>query len=428
MKRISFLTLCLLATTSLYAAEAAKKADDGFRLLFDGKTLSGWRNPYDWGQAAVVDGEIHLTTVKRKFFLVTDKQYGDFIFEAEVKLPEKGKSNSGFMFRCHVAKNKVFGYQAEVDPTSRKWSGGLYDEGRRRWLWPDKKKAETIEAFRKQAGESFKPKQWNKYRIECRGENLKIFVNGLKTTDYNDKLDAKGYLAIQHHGEKGQTYRFRHLRIRELPEAPKCTLGAPCPKGGKVLLGKGGDLSAWTQQRGGEAKWSYDKKTGTMTIKPKTGNLMTKESFGDFRLHVEFKLLPGGKGQGMSNSGVYLQNRYEVQILNSHGKAKLASNECGGLYKIKAPSVNACKAPGQWQSYDIDFTAARYDAKGKKIANAQTSVTQNGLRIHENVELPAPTGGGQKEVNTPGPLMLQDHGHAIEFRNIWIVPQAPAKP
>jgi len=106
----------------------------GWEVLFDGETTKGFRNPYDWGEVSVANGEIHLRADK-KFFLVTEKQYGDFHFTAEVKLPE-GPANSGFMFRCHVQPNKVWGYQAEVDGSERRWSGGLYDEGRRKWIWP----------------------------------------------------------------------------------------------------------------------------------------------------------------------------------------------------------------------------------------------------------------------------------------------------
>lgn len=191
--------------------------------LFNGKDLTNWENPYDWGKAEIVDGEIHLTTDKSKWFLSTVKEYSDFIFEAEVKMPE-GKSNSGFLFRSHKSKNKMFGYQAEVDPSSRNWSGGLYDEGRRRWfISPNRDHAESeeekkksIAAFVERAGDSFKRDEWNHYRIECRGDHIKILVNGVITTDIHDKEDAKGYIALQHHGEDGQIYRFRNIRIMEL--------------------------------------------------------------------------------------------------------------------------------------------------------------------------------------------------------------------
>lgn len=194
----------------------AMAADDGFVSLFDGKTMTGWRNAYDWGQIEVVNGEIHLTGEK-KFFVVTEKTYGDFIFEGDIFLPA-GKANSGFMFRAHVEKNKVFGYQAEVDgDENRKWSGGLYDEGRRMWFAsPIKGNKESEDAFRARASDCFKRNDWNTYRIECKGASLKIFVNGVLTTDIQDSMDVSGVIAIQHHGEKGQTYKFRNLRIKEL--------------------------------------------------------------------------------------------------------------------------------------------------------------------------------------------------------------------
>ena len=113
-------------------------------ILFNGKDATGWKNPYEWGKVEVVDGEFHLTADK-KFFLVTEEQFEDFVFEGEVHLPE-GKANSGFMFRCHVEPNKVFGYQAECDGSDRRWSGGLYDEGRNGWLWPSQKGRTKVEA------------------------------------------------------------------------------------------------------------------------------------------------------------------------------------------------------------------------------------------------------------------------------------------
>lgn len=177
--------------------------------LFNGKNLDGWKNPYDWGEAWVEDNAIALKANK-KFFLVTEKQYSNFILQLEVMLPPEGKSNSGVMFRCHASKNKVFGYQAECDPTDRAWTGGLYDEGRRKWLHPLTNERGKKKLFQAPLG------KWIKYRIECRGDHLQIFINGKKTTDYRDDVDAKGYIAVQHHGEDGQIYRFRNIKIQEL--------------------------------------------------------------------------------------------------------------------------------------------------------------------------------------------------------------------
>jgi hypothetical protein len=214
----------LLGTLAGILSAAAD--DSGWTELFNGKNTDGWKNPYEWGDVAIVDGEIHLTASK-KFFLVTEKEFGDFEFEGEVKLPE-GTANSGFMFRCHVAKNKVFGYQAEVDGSDRCWSGGLYDEGRRKWLWPGrdamtnvadkaKTKEEGFAHFAKpEVKNALKRNDWNHYRIVCKGAHIRIEVNGVLITDVWDSTDAKGPIGIQHHGEKGQTYNFRNLRIKEL--------------------------------------------------------------------------------------------------------------------------------------------------------------------------------------------------------------------
>lgn len=208
------LTLALVVIAVLVSSSFRNK-DKGWVDLFDGKTLNGWTNPYDRGEARVVDGEIHLTS-NDKFFLVTEKTYADFIFEGEVKLPE-GQSNSGFMFRAHVKPNKVYGYQAEVDASDRAWSGGLYDEARRGWLNPLKPNdSPSADAFREKTKGSFKRYDWNTYRIRAEGAHLQIWVNDVLCTDYTDDMDAEGHIAIQHHGEDGQVYSFRNLRIKEL--------------------------------------------------------------------------------------------------------------------------------------------------------------------------------------------------------------------
>ncbi len=216
MKTLSLLSAVFACFALVPASAAETPAADGFTALFDGKTLDGWKNPYSWGKAEVVDGEIHLTGDK-KFFLVTEKSFGDFVFEADVLLPA-GTANSGFMFRANVEPNKVFGYQAEVDgDPKRKWSGGLYDEGRRMWfVSPIKGDAASVAAFRARAGDAFKRDDWNTYRITCKGNSIKIEVNGVVTSEFEDDKDASGPIGIQHHGEKGQTYKFRNLRIKPL--------------------------------------------------------------------------------------------------------------------------------------------------------------------------------------------------------------------
>ena len=150
----------------------------------------------------------------------------------------------------------------------------------------------------------------------------------------------------------------------------------------------------------------------------------SKQAFQDFTLHLEFFLpfKPLGRGQGRANSGVYVQNRYEVQVLDSFGLAGL-DNECGGVYKNSAPKVNMCFPPLQWQTYDMEFKAAKFDAAGKKTANAVLTVKHNGVVVQDHLELKGATPGGgfKNEVPAPGPFQLQGHGNPVYFRNIWLV-------
>lgn len=156
---------------------------------------------------------------------------------------------------------------------------------------------------------------------------------------------------------------------------------------------------------------------------------LTKIPVHDFRLHLEFRLpyMPYATGQGRGNSGVYIQQRYEVQILDSFGLEGQA-NECGGLYRQQAPDVNMCLPPLVWQTYDIWFTAARFDDQGNKIANARLTVLHNGVAIHCNREIPTKTGAGKPESSEPLPILLQNHGNPVRFRNIWIVLEPEFEP
>lgn len=201
----------------------------GYEPLFDGTSLEGWTNPYDGGEATVVDGEIHLVS-DSKFFLVTERSFSDFRLLVDIHLPE-GPANSGVMFRCHVEPNRVFGYQAECDGSERRWSGGLYDEGRRRWIWPSltgrsdpqflnyEKKSQAHFA-KDPIRNALRRNRWNRYEITCSGDRIVIKVNGVKITDRRDSLDRSGRIGIQHHGEKGQVYRFRNLYIKQYPVVP----------------------------------------------------------------------------------------------------------------------------------------------------------------------------------------------------------------
>jgi hypothetical protein len=164
---------------------------------------------------------------------------------------------------------------------------------------------------------------------------------------------------------------------------------------------------------------------GAMEIKPGSGSIATKRKFKDFKLHVEFRtpFMPEARGQGRGNSGVYLQNRYEIQVLDSYG-LEGADNECGGIYKVGGPMVNMCLPPMQWQTYDITFQAPRFGSGGSKEADAVVTVVHNGVTIHDQRRLPGPTGGAlDNNISEPGGIYLQDHGNLVQFRNIWLVEQ-----
>ncbi len=147
---------------------------------------------------------------------------------------------------------------------------------------------------------------------------------------------------------------------------------------------------------------------------------MTKQRFGDYTLHLEFRLsyMPTARGQARSNSGVYLHDCYEIQVLDSFG-LEGEDNECGGFYQLRRPDVNMCYPPLTWQTYDIDFTAPKYEG-GKKVANARVAVRQNGVVIHPEMELAHATPGGENAGPAPRPIYFQGHGNKIEYRNIWL--------
>jgi len=211
---------------------------------------------------------------------------------------------------------------------------------------------------------------------------------------------------------------------RQQHDAARSALPAT-PPSEKIVLFDGDDFSYWTHTNGRPVRWRLV--DGTMQVVPGTGSIVSRETFQDFKLHVEFNVPrspPGAKGQGRGNSGVYLQRRYEVQILDSYG-LESKNNDCGALYGLKAPDKNACYKPGEWQVYDITFRAARFegeDQHAKKVQNARITVRHNGVVIHDEVELENKTGAGDPEGPEPGPILLQDHGNKVRFRNIWIVP------
>ena len=357
--------------------------------LFDGKSLDGWFNPYEWGQAKVVDGEIHLKA-NRKFFLTTEETYGDFTFEGEVKLPDR-ESNSGFQFRSHAQKNRVFGYQAEVDPSGRAWAGGLYDEGRRGWLNPLKDTPSAQLAF--------EPEEWNAYRVECDGDHLQIFVNGVRTTNYRDPMDITGHFAVQHHGEDGKLYRFRNIRVKDQGEH----VWKP------IFNGK--NFEGWHKLPGG--KWEIEDGVIKATQKAsdnRHGLLVTDREFEDFTARLKFRHVEG-------NSGFYFRVKEVDEAVHVHGfQAEIEDGgETGGLYETAGRAWVA--KPNQ----KVVKKAFKQDGWNELVVSAHGGWIVTYLNGHKMVELKEDPG------RKKGHLALQLHGGQdmeVYFKDVAVLKKA----
>ena len=240
-------------------------------------------------------------------------------------------------------------------------------------------------------------------------EEAKIEVDGSAKDGALTISTEKGGAEIKDGVAKVQNDKKESVGEMKKVERKSPTLGKKAPEGAVVLFdGKSGD--AFT-----DPKKFVD---GLMSQ-----GITSKQKFQSFSLHLEFLLsyMPAARGQGRANSGCYMQGRYETQILDSFGLTG-EHNECGGIYTISKPRINMCLPPLQWQTYDVEYTAAKFDSDGKKTANAKMTVLHNGVKIHDNVELPkATTAAPVAEGPEPGPIYIQDHGNPIRFKNIWLV-------
>lgn len=376
--------------------------------LFDGKTLDGWVPNNGSAKYTVENKEIVGSTVvgSPNSFLCTKKTYSDFELEFEVKVDPS--LNSGVQIRSHstpgYSAGRVHGYQVEIDPSERAFSGGIYDEARRGWL----QDLSTNDAGRK----AFKNNQWNRFRVIAKGDWIRTWVNGVAAADLHDPVAREGFIALQvhSHDKNGVQVRWRNLRIKET---------ASIPKSAKWLLKTEKDTANFIEEPkyDGPIRWKW--LGDCLEVASGSGNILSKDSFGNCHLHVEFAVDDNGlEGQANGNSGVYLMQSYEVQILNSAPRAP-ANNECGAIYGVKAPDFAMAMPPGVWQTYDIDFTAPTWGGS-KKLTNARITAYHNGVRIHDNVEVPGMTGSGTPEAPGKRPFRLQNHGNHIRFRNIWV--------
>ncbi len=190
-----------------------------------------------------------------------------------------------------------------------------------------------------------------------------------------------------------------------------------------IVLFDGTNTGEWTHKDGSPVKWKVE--NGAMTVVGGTGDIFTKRTFGDCQLHIEWRTpaIVKGEGQGRGNSGVFLQSRYEVQVLDNYNNRTYSNGQAGSIYKQYIPLVNACRPPGEWQYYDIIYTAPHFNEDGIRTNPAYITVIHNGIVVQNHVALYGTTeyrGLPQNVAHGPAPLQLQDHGNPVSYRNIWI--------
>ena len=209
---------------------------------------------------------------------------------------------------------------------------------------------------------------------------------------------------------------------------PRVVATAPdAPPSDAIVLFDGTSLDQWVSEKDGSSPAEWEVADGAFTVTRGKGGIQTKQQFTDYQLHVEWRSPTEivGESQGRGNSGIFMQGLYEVQVLDSYNNRTYSNGQAASLYKQRIPLVNATRAPGEWQEYDIIWTAPRFNADGILVSKARITVLHNGVLVQNNVELDGPTeyiGIPKYRAHGAGPIALQDHGNPVSFRNIWIRP------
>lgn len=449
LKTYSLLALSL--TCLLHTAKAQKKP------LFDGKTLNGWKAVAGKAPYAIQDGMIigTMTSGTPNSFLITEKEYGDFVLELDVKL-EGLETNSGIQTRSHLNPegNKgagvVYGRQVEIDPSPRAWTGGIYDEARRLWLYPLELNPAAKTAYKTEA--------FNHYKIECIGNEIKTWVNGIPVSYVIDTLDKSGFIGLQVHGIgskkelEGKKVYFKNIFIQTenlKPQAfPKTNyvvnltpnaLSAQEKNNGYKLLFDGKTTTGWTGAKANEfPKKGWDISNGMLSVLPSDGaestnggDIVTNEQFSAFDLSFEFKLTEGANSGvkyfvtlAEKTAGSAIGLEYQVLDDAKHPDAKLGrdgNRTLASLYDlIKADKKLGSPRPiGTWN-------------RGRVVVYPNNKVEHylNGVKVLEYTR-------GSEEFKKlvaiskykdwtnfgeapKGRILLQDHGNKVSFRTIKI--------
>jgi hypothetical protein len=420
--------------------------------LFNGKDLSGWKQLGGKAKYEINNGEIVGATVvsEPNSFLVTESNYGDFVLELEFKLD--AEMNSGIQFRSEskpdYQEGRVHGYQMEIDPSPRAWTGGIYDEGRREWLYSMEYNPEAKKAYRQA--------DWNKARIECIGNVMRTWINGIPTAYLVDDLTPKGFIALQVHSigkpeEAGEKIHWRNIRIQTQgikPSPPDNifvfnlvpnSIADQEKLNGVKLLWDGKTTSGWrgAYQQNFPAK-GWEIKDGTLSVQPSAGaesanggDIVTTEEFGAFDIQFEFKLTEGANSgvkyfvtEKEGNKGSAIGLEYQILDDEKHPDAKMGvvgNRTQGSLYDL-IPSLKikrGQKKIGEWNNGRIVVypdNRVEHWLNGYKVVEYQ-----RGTPIY--LALVARSKYAEWEnfgMADKGRILLQDHGNQVSFRSIKI--------
>ena len=442
MKKIfSFSILCLFTLSGLMAQ------NDGWVDLFNGKDLTGWKQLNGEAKYTVENGVIVGTTVMNtpNSFICTDKNYSDFIFEVDLLV--EPNMNSGIQFRSESKPDfnngRVHGYQCEVDPSTRAWSGGIYDEARRGWLY-------TLE-LNPEAKSALKMGEWNRYRIECIGSSIKTWLNGVACSHVIDNMTPTGFIALQVHGigtakeKEGQQIKWKNVRIKTTNLKPSPAEGIYVvnlipndlseaeKEQGFQLLFDGKSLDKWKVASTGEpVKKGWEAINNELVVNSNKevkgdGDIITKKEYGPFELKFDFKLTEGannGIKYGIGNNGPHVGLEYQILDDEKHPDAKqgvVGNRTLASLYDL----IPAEKEPrfvnkiGEWNQGRIvvypDNTVQHWLNGRKVVEYKRGSAIYKALVARSKYAEYKDFGMAQKS-----PILLTDHHDNVFFRSIKI--------
>ena len=423
-------------------------SDEGWIELFNGKDLTGWTQLNGEAKYEVIDGMIVGTTVANtpNSFLATEQNYSDFILEVEMLLVDD--FNSGIQFRSETRSDymngRVHGYQCEVDPSERAWSAGIYDEARRGWLYPLDLNPDAKTAF--------KMNDWNHYRIECIGSDIKTYLNGVQVAHLIDDMTPEGFIALQVHSIRdealaGRQIKWRNIRIKTENLEPSENEGiyvvnllpnylseAEKEQGFKLLF-DGNSTDQWRSVDGDEfPERGWQVQDGVLTVlasggdrEKKGGSIITKEEFGPFELKFEFNFTKGansGIKYGLGNNGHSVGLEYQILDDENHPDAKNGvdgNRTLASLYDLipsrKEPRF--INGPGQWNRGRIVLHPdgrAEHWLNGRKVVEFTRGDEEFKKRVAES-KFADTEGFGMAE---RGPIHIQDHNDEVHFRSIKI--------